>query len=373
MLATLLRTFVFLLFPAVLFGQSLSLSEAQETSGNNTSTFLLDEGQISINDQTIQFSGADKQLSYDVLGISADRSLVAVLQWDGQKQGEVSLYNSSGDELLSFETISIADEASFGLYPFNNGDSILRDKVANFTFYDSFGEIITSMSNSSQSEEGEAISEVTMSGNGKTVVVYSPKIKRNGQLGSKAQVRSGEDSFENIFGSSDRYLKDVTVSKDGSLVAAITAKQGSADEVLIMDKYGNEINSISVDEDLKGAVFSDDLDYLTIYSGGRVMVRSTVDGESLGATSVRSPIKEANYFPEDNTVLVLTGNYSEQTGVLNGAEFRAINLQQRSIASKEFSAPIGFNQAIDVEIIRNSASNYALKGASKELNIRANF
>lgn len=373
MFATLLRTIIFLLFPAVLFGQSLTISEAQETSGNGASTFLLNEGQLSIDNQTIQFSETNDPVSYDVFGVSTDRSLVAVLQWNGQEEGEISLFNSRGNELISYETISISDEASFGLYPFSNGNAILRDKIANFTFYDSFGEIVTSMSSSSQSEEGEAISEIATSKNGQTVVVYNPKIKRNGQLGSKAQVRSAEEEFTDIYGSSDRYLKNVTVSDDGSLIAVITASQGSDDEVLVMDKYGNEINSFAAEEDLQGVVFSDGLDYLTLYSGGRVMVYSTVDGESLGATSIRSPIKVANYFPEDNTVLVLTGNYSDQTGTLNGAAFRAINLQQRSIASEEFSTPLGFNDSIDAEIIRNSASSYTLKGASKELNISVNF
>lgn len=373
MLGTLLRTFIFLLFPAVVFGQSLNLSETQETTGNSTSTFLLDGGQISIDNQTIQFSATDNDVSFDVFGVSPDQSLVSVLQWNGQGEGEVFLYNSSGVELTSFESISIADEASFGLYPFNNGNSMLRDKIANFTFYDSFGEIVASMSSSSQSEEGEAISEVAISDNGKTVVIYNPKIKRNGELGSKAQVRTGKEEFEDVFNSSDRYLKDVTLSEDGDLIVAITAKQGTHDEVLIMDKYGNEINSLSVEEDLQGSVLSDDLEYLTLYSGGRVMVHSTINGESLGATSIRSPIKAANYFPQDNIILVVTGDYADQTGVLNGVEFRAINLQQRSIASKEFSAPLGFNDSIDAELVRNGANSYTLKGTSKEINIRANF
>lgn len=373
MFATLLRTFVFLLFPAVLFGQSLTISETEETAGNSSSDFLMAEGQISIDDQTIQFSGTDNQVSYDVFGISADRSLVAALQWDGEEGGEISLFNSSGVELLSFETISIADEASFGLYPFSNGSTILRDKIANFTFYDSFGEVLTSMSSSSQSEEGEAISEVAMSENGQTVVVYNPKIKRDGQLGSKAQVKAGEDEFIDIFGSSDRYLKDMTLSDDGSLIVAITASEGANDEVLVMDKYGNELNTLSAEEDLQGAALSNDLNYLTLYSGGRVMVYSTLEGESLGATSVSSPIKVANYFPEDNTIVVLTGNYSDQSNILNSATFRAINLEQRSIASEEYSAPLGFNDSISAKIIRNASNSYQLKGVSKELDISVRF
>lgn len=372
MVAKMFRLFIFLLFPTVVFGQSLNVSATSETANNNATTFLLDGSKVDIGSPTVRFFDTDTEKNYDVLGVSSDYSVISTLTWNGE-EGEITLYNSSGNILNAFSTVSLADEASFGIYPLGNGNTVLRDKIANFTFYDLFGDIITSMSSSSQSEEGEAISEVAMSKTGETVVIYNPKIKRDGELGSKAQVKSGEKSFEDIFFSSDRYLKDVTISDDGSLIAAITAKQGTDDQVLIIDKYGNELNTISAEEDLATASFSKDLEYITIYSGGRVMVYSTLDGENLGATSVSSPVIVADYFPEDNLILILTGNYSDQSGVVNGAEFRAINLQQRSIASQSFSQPIGLNSAINLEIERNSSNSYMLNGATKQIRIKASF
>lgn len=368
-----LKIVIVLLFPSMALGQSLNVSIAEQTADNNRSTFTLGNSKVTFGSQSVRFLDGDTEQSYDVVGVSPDNTVISTLTWNSQEEGEITLYSPQGKKLNAFSTISLADEASFGLYPFNNGNTLLRDKIANFTFYDSFGEVVTSMSSSSQSKQGEAISEVATSATGNTVVIYNPKIKRNGELGSKAQVRTGVKEFEDIFFSSDRYLKNVTVSKDGNLIAAITAKQGTDDRVLIMDRYGNELNTISAEEDLKNVSFSDDLENITIYSGGRVMVHNTLSGESLGATSVSSPIMTADYFSEDNLILALTGNYSERSGVLNNVEFRAINLQQRSIASQQFSGVLGLNEAIELRLVRNSGNSYMLKGANKNILIRASF
>ncbi|PAU93140.1 hypothetical protein CK503_13320 [Aliifodinibius salipaludis] len=373
MVTKILKIVIVLLLPSVALGQSLNVSVAEQTADNNRTTFTFGDSKITFGSQSVRFLDTNTEQPYDVVGVSPDKTMISTLTWDGQEEGEITLYNTRGEKLNAFSTVSLADEASFGLYPFKNGNTLLRDKIANFTFYDSFGEIVTSMSSSSQSKQGEAISEVARSVTGNTIVIYNPKIKRNGELGSKAQVRTGVKEFEDIFFSSDRYLKNVTVSKYGTLIAAITAKQGTDDRVLIMDKYGNELNTISAEEDLKGVRFTNNLENITIYSGGRVMVHNTLSGESLGATSVRSPIITADYFPEDDLILALTGNYSERSEVVNNVEFRAINLQQRSMASKQFSRVLGLNKAIELRLVRNSGNSYMLEGANKNVLIRANF
>lgn len=373
MIVTALRIcIIVVLFPLAVSAQSLNLSVTAETSDNKISTFLLADGNVSVNNGTLKFLNSDQNVEYDVFGVSSDYKTIAVLQWNGQ-EGNIRLFKGSGEELNSFDTISLADQASFGLYPLDNGDIILRDKIANFTFYDSFGKIVTSMSSSSQSKEGEAISEVTTSRNGQTTVIYNPKIKRNGELGSKAQVQIGTKEFKDIFFSRDRYLKDVIVSDDGSLIVAITAKSGTDDRVVIMDRFGNELNTITAEENLKGAALSHDLEYLTLFSGGRVMVHATLNGKSLGATSLRSPIKVADYFPQDNMIIAITGSFSEQTGVLNGVEFRAVNLKKRSLASKEFPGALGFSVGIDARLVRNGASSYVLKGTNKHVRVQTSF
>jgi hypothetical protein len=334
----------------------------------------LESGEISIGSESLQFLNTNSTANrYEAFGISSDGSTVGVLNQSGG-EGRIVLFNSDGDTLNSYSAKLLgSDDPSLAVFPFNNGDVILRDNITNFTFYDTFGEISTNMSSSSQSKEGEAISEVAMSPDGKTVVVYNPKIKRNGNLGSKAQVMLSDETFHDIYFNTDRYLKEVSISRDGDFIVAITAQEGTDDRVLIMDKFGNELNSISTGENLVGTSLSDNSGYITLFSNGRVMVYNTFGGDQLGATSIRSSAFLADYFPEDNIIVILMGNYSENTGIMNGAEFRAINIGQRKIVSKEFSGALGFSKAITPQLVRISAGEYQLVGSSKRVTVKANF
>lgn len=369
-----IRILVFILFPSIVFGQTLHLSTSKQTSDNNTSTFLLGNGEVTISNNSLQFSSNNNAITdFEDFGVSPDKSIIGVLK-RSEGQGEIILFNSLGDTLNSYTGKSLAsDDPSQAVYPLNNSNVIFRDNITYFTLYDTFGETLTGISSSSESEEGETIAEVVMSKDGQTMVVYNPKVKRKGNLGSKAQVMLPDKTFQNIYFSTDRYLKEVRVSEDGNFVIAITAQEGANDRVLIMDKYGNELNDISTDENLLGISLSDDSEYITLFSSGRVMVYSVLDGERLGATSIRSSVFLADYFPEDNIILVLMGNYSASTGTMNNVEFRAINIGQRAIAGEEFSGVLGFSEAITPEFVRFSSNNYQLKGGSKRINITANF
>jgi len=373
MIANIFRLLIFLLLPAFAMGQSINLTVAPPTSNNDRSTFLLSRGEVTINSGQIRFHKSKVTVDgFSNYGISPDRSVVGLLKWSGG-DGHVVLMNSVGDTLTTYDATSMADPNSFGIYPYDNGNILLRDKIASFTFFDTFGDIITSTSSSSQSKEGETISEVAMSPNGNTLVIYTPKIKRNEKLGSKAEVKLTNNSFQNIFFSSDRYLKSVKISDDGKLVALITTAQGEEDKVLVKDKYGNNLTSITTDEKLKDVAFSADGRYITLYSSRRVMVYSSQNGERLGSTSFRKAVFMANYFPEDHLILAITGDYSKPANVLGNVEVRAINLRQRKIGTKSFSGVLGFTKVLPPRLVRTSAGHYQLDGASKQLRIEANF
>lgn len=368
------RILIFVLFPSTIFAQSLTLSTSKKTADNNPSTFLLEQGELTIGSESLHFLSTNTTIdSYEVFGISPDKSVVGTLEREG-REAEITLFNSLGDTLNSYAGKSLAsDDPSLAVYPLNNSNLILRDNITNFTFYDTFGERLTNFSSSSESEEGEAVAELTMSADGQTIAVANPKVKRNGVLGSQLRVMLPDRSFQSVHFSTKRYLKEVKISADGNIIAAVTARDGTDDQVLIMDKYGNELNSISTDENLLGVSLSDDSEYITLFSSGRVMVYSILGGDRLGATSVRSPVFTADYFPEDNVLLILMGDVSQNSGNLNNVEFRAINLQQRSIATENLSGAIGFTKALSPNLVRISPNKYQLQGGSKRINISANF
>jgi hypothetical protein len=374
MAANMLRILVFVLLPITTLGQSIDLSVSQETSTHTPSTFLLDEGTLTIAGGSLEFSESGQRISDFVsYGISSDRSVVSLLQ-RSSNEARIVLFSSEGDTLNAYSGSKIGrSDPSLGIFSLNNGNTLLRDNITNFTFFDTHGEIYNSTSISSQTEDGEQISEVVISRNNETLVLYSPKVRRGNNLGSRAEVMTYSGDFNRLFSDTERYLKDVSLSANGDMVVAITAREGTDDRVVIMDRYGNPLNTISTSENLNGAVLSADSDYITLYSGGRIMVYEVLSGDRLGATSSGSSVFLADYFPEDNILLALTGNYSERRGILNGVEFRAINLEQREITSTEFSSPLGFSENITPRFVRIDTDSYRLEGSSKEIEINANF
>lgn len=373
MFTHLMRTLILVLLPAITFGQSLNLSVSSPTANNDPSTFLLQNGEISINAPSLRFLSSGKTASnFNAVGISKDYSVVGLLK--AAENGQVVLFNSVGDTLGAFSTISLgSNDPSLAVFPTSRGGALLRDNIVNFTFYNSFGEITASMSSSGETKGGQVISEVAMSGGGETVVIYTPKIRRNGQLGSKAEVMLPDGSFQTIHFSNDRILSNLNVSEDGNFVVAITSAPGTDAAVIIMDKFGNEINTITSDEALIGSSLSADGTFITLYSSQRVLVFSTLTGERLGSTSFRSPVLLADYFPEDNVILTLTGDYYESTGIVNNAEFRAVNLRKRKLSSKEFSGALGFSEVMNPHFVRMRGGEYRLSGANKQITISADF
>ena len=374
MVVRFLSALIFLLVPILVSGQSIDLSVTAETNDHSTSTFLLNDGKIGISPSGVQFLSTNQPITdYEAWGISPDYSTVSFLERQSG-EGHVTVFNSHGDTLSSYSAKSLSsDDPSLAIYPFNNGDVLLQDNITQFAFFNTFGEIYNSMSSSSQSEQGEAISEVAMSSGSETLVIYNPKIKRSGSLGSKAQVMKADGSFENIYFSNDRYIRSVNISDDGNLVSVITAADGEQDRAIIMDKFGNEINRINTEEQLSGAAFSDDLEFITLYSEGRVMVFSTLDGESIGATSVSATVFTADYFAEEDLILMVTGNYSDRQNRLGNVEFRAIDIAQREIASQEFSGSLGFIDAMSPHFVRLSSNRFQLIGGSQRINIDTDF
>jgi len=368
------KVLFFLLLPVTVAAQSLNLSVTPSTANNNSSTFLLEEGKVSISSQSVRFLSGSRSISdLNAVGISADQSRVGILQ-PASKDGKITIYDSQGQALNSFSVSSFtADDPSNALYPFYNGYVLMRYNITNFKLFDTFGDVVAYGSNSSGSKQGETITEVAASPAGETIVVYTTKIKRRGKLGSRAQRVTAGGKMDEIYNSYDHYLKKMSVSADGNLVLAITASEGTSDELVVMDKYGNEINSFSTDESLQGATLSMDGEHVTLYSAGRVMVYNLLTGERLGASSFRAPVFLAEYFAEDHTILVLTGSYSESAGVLANIEFRAINLERREITSKEFSARLGVAQSIEPYFERVGSGQYLLMGTSKRVKVNTDF
>lgn len=359
---------------AVCSAQSFTVKTVDNTARNGTDIFNLAQGKVSFQGAGIQFiSGNNTVANYRAYGVSGERNLLAFLKGSSENT-TVTMVNSLGNTLNEFDAVTIpAGDPSAAVYPSNPGEVLVRSNIAGFHFYDTFGELITNVSSSSQSEGGESISEAAMSGDGETVVLYTPKIKRDGQLGSQVQYVDRSMNLQSMYFSTERYIKTLKVACNGQFVIFVTASEGTQDRIHITDRYGNELSTFSTDEELIGIGLSEEAQTVTAYSERRVLILDALSGERMAGTSFRSDLITVDYFAEDNTIVALTGSYNAESGIADNLDVHAIDIERRAVERKAYEGSIGLNEVIGYGFTRLGSYHYKLEGASKHLDLLVSF
>lgn len=353
-----MRNFILFILLALIsnvgHGQSITISEYSSTANNNQNEFLVAGHQVSIANNSGSFS------------INKITAISASLSNEG-----VTVLSGNGNQLFTSGYKAASDDESVKVYAKPNGGFIIRENIANFLFYNTRGKIEQSVSNSSQSTEGESVSELAADPNFKTVVLYNPKIVRNGVEGSRARVIKNNWATRDVFYSSDRAIRFIKVSDNGQYIAVVSYKSGTDDEVKIIDRFGNELGTFPFNQNIADVIMSDDGEYVTVRSNSRVGVYSMLNGEREGSTSFRSMLQFAKYVPQDETIIAVT---ADKTGsMLSNVEVHAINLTARSIQRQDYSGMLGATELLPIELKRTSSFRYLLTGFSKSLNLNVQF
>lgn len=302
------------------------------------------------------------------LSISSSPSASVLLSAQASSDG-VIISEPNGETLTNVPYNSPSGDPSLETYGLQDGSFIVRENIANFLVYDSFGRVQRSISNSTQSEGGEAISELAMDASGKTIVLFNPKVMRNGLTGSRAKVITSRSVPIDIFYSDDRELSVVEVSPNGEFIAFASAKSGTDDEIQLTDKFGNLLNTISFDQPVKGMSFSENGLFVTIFSGGRAAAYEVRSGERVGSTSFRNTtVIFAGYDPIDKTIVALSGN---QGSSISDVQLHAVNVSARKIARENLEGNLMTMSQIKME--RTGSGRYTISGFDKDLNLRASF
>lgn len=315
------------------------------------------------------FSGAVASQS---LTVSSTNSDISYLDANTEAE-EIQVLDVNGSIIMSGDYDAPGEpDPSLNIYALQNGGAILRENIANFLIYDSFGNVKTSISNSTQSKDGESISELAKDENNKTIVLYNPKVMNNGKAGSRAKALNYDYKPTDIFYSEDRVIKSVKVAETGEFIAITTEKSGTNDEVTIVDRYGNEINTISFDQSVAGVNLYGNASHITIFSTGRVAAYEVLTGKRLaGSTLSGQTVRFANYSQADQTIVVLTGNKSGN--MLSNIELRVINIAAGKIASSGFAENVEVHDLDNIKLNRVGQFNYNLDGMSKTLHVKASF
>lgn len=348
--------------------QSITVTPYQHHLNGNQNTFPLDISHLLIGPNSIQVGGTsvDRPGSW---AVSHQGKIVSFLM----NRGELYLLNldSSGIKIAE-KTLEFFDPAdqTLKVYSFDDGRTVVRDNVANFTFFDAAGSILYSYSNSSQSSDGERESQLSADSNGRTVVLYNPMIAYGNRTGSRASIVYGEGNSIEIFRESERVISQLNVSDDGSYLTLLaTNSEGSF--VQLYDRFGNELYQYQTGDNLEGVSLSSDANYITKYSSGRVQVFNVQTGESMGNASSRSTIFYAVFIPQDETVLAMGGSFTGRS-IMNPT-ITAVHLGLRQITSSDISAQLSTLDQNSIRLIRAGVGKYRVTGLNKDLILETKF
>lgn len=266
-------------------------------------------------------------------------------------------------------------DPTLGIAVFDNGGFVTRDNVANFTFYQPDGTVRFTISNSTGSAGGEAVSMMLPARGGGQLLLYNPRVNYGDALGSRARFVRGDNEAVLIHDDRSRSIKYARISEPSGFIVLVTESPGTRDEVVLFDPFGNEVMRMEAPEELVGATLSDKGEYLTLFSGNRVQVYRVSDMERMGSASFRNNILHAAYLEADRQVLALSGNVSRSGSgrTLSNPELHAVHLGKRSIARTSVGGSLSLLADDRLTFSRRGANQFLLTGLNRDLSIRTVF
>jgi len=352
--------------------QTLTANFHPDNKASNTSQFPLKSGLLTNTGDVYQFGSESEVTISNPVGfsVSDDGRLIGSLQSRGGLSAVV--YNSEGMELLNtdLQNVSLTDE-TIRLKLLNTGEFIVRDNVANFSFFDAAGSRASTYSNSASTSGGEQTSQIAVSDNGVTKVVYNPVIQYQDSQGSRIFRITGDSEAEEFFSSMNRVILTLSVSKSNHTISVITQDNGGLRSLHWFDRFGNLLFEMESDLDIQGFSMTEDGHFATIYSENRVQVYNTATTERLGSASSQSAIVKAAYFPESNLILTLGGNFNDKE--IDSPDITAVDLQKRQIERVRLNENVMFMDRTDIRIEREGTSTFKIDGINQPVHVTAKF
>lgn len=344
--------------------QSLSVGIGQPASGS--SLFATPQGEFSISGTTVRFGNREISAS-SVWSLSSASNRFTYLDNSGDEV-RATQYSDSGHRLYS-ETLPFfnPDDSTLKLYTFADGRAVVRDNVANFSFLNSAGQQLFSISNSSGSHSGERPSELVSDPSGITTVLYNPAISFGDATGSRAVLVYGENDADPFFSSENQEISYLQVTRDGRYILLV-AQDGSQSEVYFSDRFGNILFTLPADQFVNGAEISESGEFLTIYTSGMVQVYNVLTGERLGSASLNQNIIYAAYDPEKNIMISFGGVLDEYQ--ISNSSVMVVDIDQRSIATEEIPGTLHTLDPGNIKLNRYGSGHFTLEGLGEEVTIR---
>lgn len=330
---------------------------------------------VSLNRHSVDFKNTllnvDNIKSY---GISTDHTLFSFISL---KAGSLNLFTveTPGKQLIKIKSTGYQqDDSSLRIYVLNDGRSIVRSNVAHFDLYKQDGSLLNTISNISGSSGGEAVSKLAISPDGTFILAYNPKIIFKNSVQSRIQkINFNKGTINSFYYNDSMEIKDLRISQDGQFAVA-TLYHGSRSEVIIFDRFGNEIRKFSFHYVPDAVVLTKDDKYVTITYKNQLSVYDILNGRRVGSTSLRSYLFYGTYIPEDRMLLGFAGDYHSESGSINNIKIYGVDLKARKLGNGEYGETLKWDkQNFNLKVSRIRSHHYEIKGFSSPLILSAKF
>lgn len=361
------------LFCTSLIGQQLSVEFDQQYKAFGANEFPTKQGVYVEHDHAVIIEGEQDRVEIQTpisTSLSRNGEKAGVIVFNQTLEKKVVEY--TGKELSNTELEYIdASDQTLQVTQFDNGQTVIRENVANFTFFDASGNLSHTISNSVQSSEGEQVSEIAANRSGSTVILYNPVIDYGTERGSRAAIALADQEKQVFFNSGERSIDDLKVSAGGLFVTMVTSEGNEASRFHLFDRFGNQILEKEVDMNLKGASVTEDGQFATIFSDNRIQAYRTEDWQRLGSSTSQTRIVFAAYQPSDDVIISLGGRLSENQ--LRGFEVTAIDIEGRQLDTQSVDGSISVLRENALRIERETANRYRIAGINRPLIVTTNF
>jgi hypothetical protein len=277
--------------------QSLELASTSETDDHSSSIFRLGDHSVLLQEEVVQYRNNGRQFSgFLAYGISPDQAALGFLRNTAEGSSAL-LLDSRSDTLVTYDPSDLeSSDPSLAIYPLRGGKSLVRQNIGRFTLYDPLGKRQAEFSSVVGSEGGESISRLASGKRGETLVLYNPKVKSNGEEGSRAHLPRPDGRLKTFYADASRTIESLKVTGNGQFIGLLTSEEGSNRQLLVYDRFGNELASMRFEDTITGFALSGTARSLVVYSDRRVLVYDLLTGEKKGSTSFRSNVVYADYF-----------------------------------------------------------------------------
>ncbi len=366
-----LSAILFLVSSFTVSAQNINISVGDEPDGLSGAVFPLEDGALSVSANQIVL-GDREFYSHHSWSVSPGTQKISFLMKGNEF--EYQLFDSDGSSYFKkeLEFFDLQDETAKN-YQFDDGSSVLRDNVANFSFYNSNGDQLFSISNSSQSTEGERESELASDKNGKTVVLYNPVINYGNRTGSRASLISKRNELNTFFRDREREISRLEVTPSGSFVTVILKPSDGSNEytAVIFDRFGNKLSEIDTEEELQGVDLTESAEFVTLFSSGRMQVYRLENLERIGSASSRNSVLHATYDPEENMIIAFGGTVNGFR--ITSPSVTVVHIGQREIASKEIEDELYTLDGENIRLVKRESQQFQVQNLNRSLRINTLF